>query len=744
MPYSWDLGASATLGAILSSTDPIAVASVLKTSGASPRLVMHIQGESLLNDGSAFVFFTLFSQMFYYELGIPGVEQISVGDGFVLFFQMSLGGIAVGIAFGIGLLGLIYELDRRLEKEFDILQVVAGISAAYLAYWVCDQILTMSGVVACVSLGIVVNGFGRSMINDEKSFGQFLALAEFLLNTLLFTLGGVIWGSVSFEDALSYQIRLVDWGWLMVLYLLVLAFRFLQVGTFYPILSRIGLKSSPQEAFFLAYGGLRGAVGVALGLSLIRFVFDSTDDYDARKTTTILQFMGGGVTLLTLTLNGTSAGFILTKLGLSKPKVSKEREQIVFEGAAKDFVYDQVQNLLQEARFQYVDVEVLKKHVPFITAEPFRPSLGAPDGGRLSNFNDRRSHANQIFNERSVSNGDQFMRVVDATRRTSESLQHATSKQMTKQKLLVELRQVFLELLAEAYNLQQEMGELDVKHIGDGDIHDVLIHSVDLATNAVEHDKSPIEDWKYLCLFSSFNVGRSHSITGDVSNSILLRPSLLQSFVSDDSNASEDLKRRKRSLRRIRNEILKAMAFKEGHKMAETKLRRYANRIISSSSSNDILLDVIQPTLQQVLDESQAQVLKADESMEENIDEKDLDFYMSHYCARILLYRLKNFTERKYEDGLVSKFEARKYLADFDDRIGNLVNSSLERALEESDSIKRKPMEGLVEEEKEEDLSSSLAASRPSGIETNDVNRANNNELPSGTAEDDSKETHDE
>lgn len=53
LPFSWPWSLGATLGAILSSTDPVAVASVLKSAGAPPRLQMHISGESLLNDGSS-------------------------------------------------------------------------------------------------------------------------------------------------------------------------------------------------------------------------------------------------------------------------------------------------------------------------------------------------------------------------------------------------------------------------------------------------------------------------------------------------------------------------------------------------------------------------------------------------------------------------------------------------------------------------------------------------------------------
>ena len=68
--WSWNL--CMTFGAILSGTDPIAVAGLLNALGAPPRLKMHISGESLLNDGSAMVFFNIFSQRYFFELQIPG------------------------------------------------------------------------------------------------------------------------------------------------------------------------------------------------------------------------------------------------------------------------------------------------------------------------------------------------------------------------------------------------------------------------------------------------------------------------------------------------------------------------------------------------------------------------------------------------------------------------------------------------------------------------------------------------
>jgi hypothetical protein len=169
--------------------------------------------------------------------------------------------------------------------------------------------------------------------------------------------------------------------------------------------------------------------------------------------------------------------------------------------------------------------------------------------------------------------------------------------------------------------------------------------------------------------------------------------------VSNTANQSEDLEQKKRKLRRIRHGILKAIAFKEGHMMAETRLQLYVNRIHNSMSADESLRNAIQPSLEQVLDESKAQVSIAEKILEENVDETVLNIFMSHYCARILLHRLIAFTERKFEDGLVSKLDARKYLSDLDRRIRDLLKSGLEQALEEFEHQGRPQAKSGIEED---------------------------------------------
>ena len=125
-------------------------------------------------------------------------------------------------------------------------------------------------------------------------------------------------------------------AYLAVLFVAVLFIRFILVIAFFPITKRIGLGTDWREAMFMSYSGLRGAVGVALALLLSAEVFSHTNSSSALPESRRMQYQvmveklfgfTGGISLLTLAINGTSCGFVLKILGLVKP--SKPRQQIV-------------------------------------------------------------------------------------------------------------------------------------------------------------------------------------------------------------------------------------------------------------------------------------------------------------------------------------------------------------------------------------------------------------------------------
>ena len=139
-------------------------------------------GESLLNDGSAVVFYSIFSSIFLAELGIEGLgEEIGVGQGFAIFFKMSLGGAAIGIGFGLALLLLLFLLRRRLDNEENVVQVSATLGMAYLTFYVAEIVGGTSGVIAVVACGIMTQAFGSNLINSRQTMDAFWHLLEHLL-----------------------------------------------------------------------------------------------------------------------------------------------------------------------------------------------------------------------------------------------------------------------------------------------------------------------------------------------------------------------------------------------------------------------------------------------------------------------------------------------------------------------------------------------------------------------------------
>lgn len=170
-PYGWSFNLAMTFGSILSATDPVAVAALLEEVGAPPRLMTHISGEALLNDGAAIVFFAIFSEKFFYELMIPGFgEEVDLAEGVKLFCQKALGGTAIGIVFGFGILCVLYILDRRFSREENVVQVTAVVSMAYLNYYVSDFIAKTSGVIATVAAGLIVRFAARALIVSDSSW----------------------------------------------------------------------------------------------------------------------------------------------------------------------------------------------------------------------------------------------------------------------------------------------------------------------------------------------------------------------------------------------------------------------------------------------------------------------------------------------------------------------------------------------------------------------------------------------
>jgi NhaP-type Na+/H+ or K+/H+ antiporter len=141
LPYDLPWNFALIFGSILSATDPVAVVALLKSVGASPKLTFLILGESLLNDGSAMVLFTIFYNSVNGTLYTPG-SVVS------FMFSAALGSVVVGVVIGLCTVRWLRTANRSLG-EIDVpIQIAVTICCAYLTFFVAQNTLEMSGVLA--------------------------------------------------------------------------------------------------------------------------------------------------------------------------------------------------------------------------------------------------------------------------------------------------------------------------------------------------------------------------------------------------------------------------------------------------------------------------------------------------------------------------------------------------------------------------------------------------------------------
>lgn len=233
MSFDADFISAMTIGAILSATDPVAVSALLNEVGAPPRLKTHIAGESLLNDGAAFVFFSIFYQMdlYKYTNGEYG-KNFNWGSGILYFIKLSLGSAALGIAFGLVLVLFLKALRHRYNHEENVVQVMTTFGFAYFSFYVAEGMLGLSGILCVVFCAIIAKYLAGPMINDQVAMVKFWDLIEHIVNTVLFTLGGLIWGSIIGNNRDEWggyseygKITAKQWGWLIFLYIFCLILR---------------------------------------------------------------------------------------------------------------------------------------------------------------------------------------------------------------------------------------------------------------------------------------------------------------------------------------------------------------------------------------------------------------------------------------------------------------------------------------------------------------------------------------
>jgi CPA1 family monovalent cation:H+ antiporter len=296
---SYGLVACLMLGAIVATTDPVAVVGVFQEVGAPKRLSTLVEGEALFNDAASISLYSVLLAM------LLGGATVSTGTVLSTFLINFLGGGLAGFVMGRLACWLVMWL-----RGWPTAEITLTVAFAYLTFFLSEHYLDVSGVVATVIAGLVVGSTGRTRMSPT-TFEQLRgAWAEFgfWANSLIFVFAAMLIPRMM-ADVTWHEVVLVA-----LLFVVALAARAVMVFGVLPLLgrTRFGTRVSRSYQIVIAWGGLRGAVSLALALAVTE---QQHVPYEAR------QFIAVATTsfvLMTLFINGITLRPLIKRLHLDQ------------------------------------------------------------------------------------------------------------------------------------------------------------------------------------------------------------------------------------------------------------------------------------------------------------------------------------------------------------------------------------------------------------------------------------------
>ena len=236
-------------GALIAPTDPVAVLATFKELGVPKSLKVMIEGEALFNDGIAIVIF-----LTIYNLAFTA-HAVTWGATILLFLQQAVGGVVYGIVVGLVVYWLMKPID---DHKICILLTLIIVTAAYTF----ANAIGISGPLAMVVAGIFIGNRGRNFTMSQKtinSLDTFWELIEEILNAILFLLIGLELLTIHLDKFMLIAMALAIPMALLVRTIAVwIPMRIFKTWRRYP----------PGTTRILIWGGLRGALALALALAL--------------------------------------------------------------------------------------------------------------------------------------------------------------------------------------------------------------------------------------------------------------------------------------------------------------------------------------------------------------------------------------------------------------------------------------------------------------------------------------------
>jgi len=300
-------------GSLIAATDPVAVVSIFRKLGAPKRLEILLEGESLLNDGTAIVMFNL-------ALASVAAGSFNLGEGLTSFIRVAGGGLIIGLLFG--------WLFSRVTTFIDdhLVETTLTTLVAFGSFFVAEDLLHFSGVLAVVAAGIVSGNVGPQGMSPTTKIVvfNFWEYAAFAANSAVFLLIGLQTNLTELLD---------NWKPILWAIFAVLISRAVVIYFF----SRLAGRMEARWRHVLFWGGLRGAISLALAFSLPLTLGASRD---------LIITMSFGVVLFSIIVQGFSMDRVLKGLKVIKQTEGQmEYERRQARALAERAGYERIQGL---------------------------------------------------------------------------------------------------------------------------------------------------------------------------------------------------------------------------------------------------------------------------------------------------------------------------------------------------------------------------------------------------------------
>jgi CPA1 family monovalent cation:H+ antiporter len=305
--------AALCLGAIVSPPDAVAATAVLSRIGVPRRVIVVLEGESLVNDASALVLYRA-------TVAAMVMGSFSLGATAGQFVVVAALGVVVGLVVGF----LIRHAVRLMPEGFG--QVAITLLGPYVA-WVAAERLHVSAVLACVAGGIYVRQHFSSEVSpmvrlQARSVWELLI---FLLNGIIFILIGLQLGPLRASLAADGIGRIVTWGLIITATATVTRLLWMPIGVRLARVQAGATNPMPpaSQIFIVGWTAMRGVVSLATALALPLTTADGSP-LPFRTEIILVSFV---VILTTLVVQGLSLAPLARALGLSAADESIEKEQ---------------------------------------------------------------------------------------------------------------------------------------------------------------------------------------------------------------------------------------------------------------------------------------------------------------------------------------------------------------------------------------------------------------------------------